>query len=289
MNKQNLASQSPGKQSLASQSPGKQSLASQSPGKQNLAKSEFNKIFLSVVIPAFNEEYNLRTGVMDSVYDYLSRQDYTWEILFVDDGSTDNTAKLAESFARKHSNFYVLKEPHRGKAGTVTAGILKAKGDIILFTDADQATPIDQLEKILPKFKNGYEVVIGSRHGREGAPIVRKIMAWGFSLLRLLVLRLPFKDTQCGFKAFTTKAAEKIFKRLEIFSSKNVSKGASVTAGFDLEILYVARKLGYKIAEVPVDWHHKEGTKVDPIKDSIEGLRGLILVRLNALQKKYGV
>ena len=245
--------------------------------------------FLSVVIPAYNEEYNLRTGVMDSVYDYLLQQDYTWEILFVDDGSTDNTAKLAEDFAKKHSNFFVLKEPHRGKAGTVTAGVLKAKGEIILFTDTDQATPIDQVEKVLPKFKQGYDVVIGSRSGREGAPLIRKIMAYGFSILRLLILRLPFKDTQCGFKAFSKEAAEEIFKRLEIFDSKNKSVGASVTAGFDLEILYIARKLRYKIAEVPVDWHHKEGTKVDPIKDSIEGFRGLLMVRLNSLQGKYKV
>jgi glycosyltransferase involved in cell wall biosynthesis len=247
------------------------------------------KPFLSVVMPAYNEEYNLRTGVLDSVFDYLTEQKYSWEILFVDDGSTDNTAKLAEEFGRKHKNFFVLKEPHRGKAGTVTAGILKAKGEIILFTDTDQATPIDQIEKILPKFKEGYDVVIGSRHGREGAPIIRKIMAYGFSLLRLLVLRLPFKDTQCGFKAFSSGAAGEIFKRLEIFSSKKKSEGASVTAGFDLEILYIARKLGYKIAEVPVDWHHKEGTKVDPVKDSIEGLRGLLMVRFNSLQGKYKV
>jgi glycosyltransferase involved in cell wall biosynthesis len=247
------------------------------------------KIFLSIVIPAFNEEYNLRTGVLDSVYDYLSEQKYSWEILFVDDGSTDNTVKLAEGFADRHSNFFVLKEPHRGKAGTVTAGILKAKGEIILFTDTDQATPIDQVEKVLPKFKAGYDVVIGSRHGREGAPIIRKIMAYGFSILRLIVLRLPFKDTQCGFKAFSAKAAKEIFRRLKIFDSKNKSVGASVTAGFDLEILYVARRLGFKIAEVPVDWHHKEGTKVDPIKDSIEGLKGLLMVRLNSLQGKYKV
>lgn len=247
------------------------------------------KPFLSVVIPAYNEGYNLRTGVLDSVYDYLIQQNYSWEILFVDDGSTDNTPRLATEFARSHKNFYVLLEPHRGKAGTVTAGVLKAKGEIVLFTDTDQATPIDQIEKILPKFNLGFDVVIGSRHGREGAPIIRKIMASGFSFLRLIVLNLPFKDTQCGFKAFSSNAAIEIFKRLEIFSSKNKSIGASVTAGFDLEILYIARKLGYKIAEVPVDWHHKEGTKVDPVKDSIEGLRGLLMVRLNSLQGKYKV
>lgn len=247
------------------------------------------KPFLSVVIPAYNEEFNLRTGILDSVYDYLSEQKYSWEILFVDDGSTDSSLKIAQEFANKHSKFIVLPEPHRGKAGTVTAGVLKADGEIILFTDTDQATPIDQIEKILPKFKEGYGVVIGSRHGREGAPLIRKVMALGFSFLRLIVLSLPFKDTQCGFKAFTNQAANQIFKRLEIFSQKSKSKGASVTAGFDLEILYIARKLGYKVAEVAVDWHHKEGTKVNPIKDSIEGLRGLMMVRLNAIRGKYRV
>ncbi len=247
------------------------------------------QIDLSVVIPAFNEEYNLRTGVLDSVYDYLSEQDYSWEILFVDDGSTDKTATLAEEFARKHKNFSVLREPHRGKGGTVIAGILQAQGEIILFTDADQATPIDQLRNVLPKFDEGFDIVIGSRKGREGAPVIRKVMAYGFSVLRNLVLQLPYKDTQCGFKAFKREAARKIFGKLAIFKKESATGGASVSAGFDLEVLYVARKLNYKVVEVPVDWHHKEGTKVDPIKDSIEGLRDLLMVRINALQGRYGV
>lgn len=246
-------------------------------------------VHLSVVIPAYNEEHNLRTGVLDSVYDYLSNTAYTWEILFVNDGSTDKTLELAKNFAKKHKYFMVLNEPHRGKAGTVTAGVLRARGEIILFTDTDQATPIDQLEKVLPKFSKGFDVVIGSRSGRSGAPLIRKTMAIGFSVLRFLVLRLPFKDTQCGFKAFRRDAAKNIFGKLQLFGKKSTTKGASVFAGFDLEVLYIARKLGYKVAEVSVDWHHKEGTKVSPIKDSIEGLKGLIAVRINALQGKYGV
>lgn len=251
-------------------------------------------IFLSVVIPAYNEEYNLRTGVLDGIYDYLKDQDYSWEIIVVDDGSTDKTYSLASRFAQKHSEVSVLKEPHRGKGGTVIAGMLKAKGEIVLFTDMDQATPIDQLDKVLPKFsgglpagRQGYDIVIGSRHGREGAPIIRKSMAYGFSLLRYLVLRLPYKDTQCGFKAFTRESARKIFGKMKIFNKKMTTQGSSVSAGFDLEVLYLARKLDYKVAEVSVDWHHKEGTKVNPIKDSWEGLRDLIKVRFNALSGKY--
>jgi len=249
------------------------------------------KPHLSVILPAYNEEHNLRTGVLDSVYDYLSKQSYTWEILFVDDGSTDNTAKLAEGFAAKHKNFFVLKESHRGKAGTVIAGMLKATGEVVLFTDTDQATPIDQVEKFLPKFNEGYDIVIGSRSGRKGANLVRKVMAYGFMVLRTIILRLPFRDTQCGFKAFKRGVVRPIFEKMMIFKS-GVEKGSAVTAGFDLEILYIARKLGYKIAEISVEWEEK-GSRgnfgVNPIKDSWEGLRDLLRVRLNALQGKYKV
>jgi len=242
---------------------------------------------VSIVIPSYNEENNIRTGALSGMVDYLNVQKYKWEIIIVDDGSTDKTAELAEKFAISHKNILVLKEPHRGKGGTVIAGMLKATGDIIIFDDMDQATPIDQLEKILPKFKKGFDIVIGSRAGREGAPIIRKTMALGFSILRNLVLQLPYKDTQCGFKAFTKNASAKIFEKLMIFNNNQSQSGASVSAGFDLEILYVARKLGLKVSEVPVVWHHKEGTKVNPIKDSWEGLRDLIKVRINAFQGKY--
>ena len=244
-------------------------------------------IYLSIVIPSYNEENNIRTGSLSGMVDYLKEQDYLWEILVVDDGSTDKTAELALKFAKTHKNIRVLKEPHRGKGGSVIAGMLKANGDIVVFDDMDQATPIDQLEKILPKFQDSYDVVIGSRAGREGAPLIRKMMAYGFAILRNLILQLPFKDTQCGFKAFNRVASQKIFKKLQIFNEKQETRGASVSAGFDLEVLYIAKKLGLKIAEVPVVWHHKEGTKVNPIKDSWEGLRDLLKIRINAIKGIY--
>lgn len=246
------------------------------------------KPFLSIVIPAYNEEKNLKRGVLGSVYDYLSKQKYLWEVLVVDDGSVDNTKQHVTEFIKKHKGFTLMAEPHRGKGGSVISGVLKSRGEIILFTDMDQSTPIDQLDKFMKKFEKGYDVVIGSRSGRPGQPLIRKIMAYGWIILRTLILRLPFKDTQCGFKAFRKNAADNVFGRLEVFSEKKKAGGASVTAGFDLEILYVARKMGYKIAEVPVEWyeygHRKE---VSPLKDSWEGLNDLIRVRINAIAGKY--
>jgi len=246
------------------------------------------KPFLTVVIPAYNEEINLKRGVLDSVYNYLKRKEFNWEVIVVDDGSKDGTVKLVEEFAKNHRGFSVKSEPHRGKAGAIMAGAEAAKGKYILFTDMDQSTPMDQFDKFTPKFEEGYDIVIGSRKGRPGQPLIRKIMAYGFVILRTLILRLPFKDTQCGFKAFRNQAAKEIFKRTQIYKKDKVAKVGSVTAGFDLEILYIARKLGLKIAEVPVEWYeYGQRKEVNPITDSLEGFRGLILVRINALQGKY--
>lgn len=246
-------------------------------------------IKLSVVIPAFNEEKSIKRGSLEEVWNFLRKQKYIWEIIVVDDESSDKTLSLSQEFSRTHSGVKVLAEPHRGKGGSVIAGMLKTTGDVVLFTDMDQATPVEEFEKFIPKFEEGYDIVIGSRTGRKGAPPVRKLMAYGFAILRTIILRLPYKDTQCGFKAFKKDASEKIFKRMKIFSERNRAKGAGVTAGFDLEVLYLARKLGFKVAEVSVNWHHKETERINPLKDSFEGLRDLLKVRINALQGKYKV
>jgi len=247
------------------------------------------KTFLSVVIPAYNEERNLKRGVLDLVYDFLSRQDFSWEVLIVDDGSSDNTAIVAQEYCQRLKGFRVLKEPHRGKGGTVIAGMLKAQGEYVLFTDMDQATPISEVSKFLPQFKKGFDVVIGSRSGRKGAPLIRKLMAYGFTILRTLILRLPYKDTQCGFKAFSKGASQIIFQKLRVYNDNKITRGAAVTAGFDLEILYIARKLRLKVSEVNVSWYHKETERINPLKDSWEGLRDLVEVRINALRGRYKI
>ena len=246
-----------------------------------------NKIDLSIIIPAYNEEKNLNKGVLLDVWNYLKDKKFTWEVLLVDDKSTDNTLSLLKKFSDSNKGFSVLAEPHRGKGGSVIAGILNAKGEIVLFSDMDQATPLNEIEKFFPKFEDGYDLVIGSRTGRKGAPLIRRLMASGFSILRRVILRLPYKDTQCGFKAFKKDAAKKIFSRLKVFNDKKVKAGAHVTAGFVLEVLYIARKLGLKTAEVNVNWEHRETERINPIKDSWEGLKDLFKVRINAFLGVY--
>lgn len=242
---------------------------------------------LSIVVPAYNEEVNLKKGAVNRLYDYMKKQKYTWEALFVDDGSIDKTADLLENFVKKDKRLRLIRNPHQGKAATVTTGVLEAAGDIILFTDTDQATPIKEVENFLPFFEEGYDIVIGSRHGRAGMPFFRKVMAYGFVILRTIILRLPFKDTQTGFKAFSKKSAQEVFRKLKIFGSGGVIKGAAVKAGFDLELLFAARKFGYKIKEVPVEWHHPGTTRVNPLKDSIEGLKDMLRIRWYAIRGEY--
>ncbi|KKR71559.1 MAG: Glycosyl transferase family 2 [Candidatus Levybacteria bacterium GW2011_GWC2_40_7] len=245
--------------------------------------------FLSVVIPAYNEETNIRLGAIDKVARYLEDQTYSWEVIIVNDGSVDKTAKLLTEFIKKNPRFKFIDNPHQGKAGTVMTGVANAKGKIVLFSDLDQATPIQEIEKVFPWFEQGCDVVIGSRKGqREGAPFSRRVMARGFMLLRTVILGLKgISDTQCGFKAFTQDASKSIFKRLSLYGHHKIVEGSMVTAGFDVELLFLAKSFGFKIKEVPVEWHYVETRRVSPIKDSWEGLMDIIHIRINAWKGLY--
>src|SRR3989344_2970286 len=189
---------------------------------------------LSVVIPCYNEEQNIRLGALDKVARYLEKQPLVWEVLIVDDGSTDASKDLIKQFVGGNSHFRLIENTHQGKAGTVVTGMLAATGARILFTDLDQATPIDQVEKLLPWLDRGFDVVIGSRKSRRaGAPLLRRLMGPGFMLVRNLILGLSrIEDTQCGFKLFKREVARKVFSRLKLYNLHKHASGPRVTAGF---------------------------------------------------------
>ncbi|MCR4325016.1 MAG: glycosyltransferase family 2 protein [Candidatus Curtissbacteria bacterium] len=248
-----------------------------------------DKPHLTVIIPAYNEEPNFKKGTIDGVPEYLEKQNYSWEILIVDDGSDDNTASLAEEFAKKHNNIRVIKNPHQGKAETVKTGVEKADGELILFTDFDQATPISEAERLLPFFPE-YDIVIGSRQlpgaKREKEPIYRHIMGLGFNLVVQVIAIRGIWDTQAGFKCFKAEVAKELFGHLQVYGRGKKVKGALVTA-FDVELLFIAKKKGYKIKEVAIAWHHVATTRVSPIKDSLRMFRDVLKVRLNDIKGVY--
>ncbi len=248
-------------------------------------------LYLSVVIPAYNEAANIRSGSLTSVYGYLSAQPYAYEVIVVDDGSTDETAALAEAFASQHRGFRVIRNPHRGKAFTVATGLRAARGEIVLFTDMDQATPIQETAKLLPWYDQGYDVVIGSRGTyRRNAPLWRKFMSRSQILLRNLILGFrDITDTQCGFKSFRGSAVKPILDHLHLYDFANHAEvqGATVTAGFDVEVLFVAQRLGYRVKEVQVAWDYRHSRRVNLLRDSLRGVRELIEIRAADLKGAY--
>jgi len=247
-----------------------------------------SKLFLSVVIPAYNEQANLQAGVLEKVHQYLKRQSYSSEVIVVDDGSTDQTLKLLKPWGKK-SSWQVIANPHQGKAATVKTGILAAQGQLVLFTDFDQATPLSEIEKLLPFIKKNYDIVIGSREvkgsQREGEPWYRHLMGKVFNFsVQLLTIR-GIRDTQCGFKLFTRSIAQKLFQQLVVYS--NGQEKQAFTGAFDVELLFLAQKHGYKIAEVPVHWRHVHTERINPINDSIRMFCDLLRMRLADLTGKY--
>ncbi len=242
---------------------------------------------LSIIIPAYNEERNLKKGVLTQVSNFLESKKLEYEVIIVDDGSTDSTKEIIKKYISKNSKFKLIENAHGGKAIAVMTGMEEATGEIVLFTDMDQATPINQLDKFIPEFEKGADIVIGSRQGRKGAPMVRKLSAWGFSILRAIILGLPFKDTQCGFKAFNKVSIEKIIPKIKKEWGVIHFKGGAVNAGFDVELLYLAKKYGFKIAEVPVEWNYVDTERVQVVKDALAAIYDMIKLRVNDLKGKY--
>lgn len=249
-----------------------------------------SKIFLSVVIPSYDEMANLQKGVLDKVEQFLSKKKFSYEVIIVDDGSRDGSVEFVKQFTRDNSNFKLIENPHLGKAGAVTTGVLNSKGDFVLFSDMDQATPIEEVDKLLPYFDEQYDIVIGSRKSqRRGSPWTRILMAKGMVFLRSAMVGISgISDTQCGFKMFRKEAAQKLFKKInKLHNNFKKISGSSVSAGFDVELLYIAENMGYKIKEVPVSWLYVETRRVNPVKDSIAGVLDLIKIKIKDLKGEY--
>jgi len=238
-------------------------------------------IRLSVIIPIYNEEQRL-PNTLKKVSEYLEKQSYEYEIIAVNDGSGDRTGNILKESVSTVPSLRIVEIRHRGKGSAVKQGMLEAKGEILLFTDADNSTSIDQVEKMFPWLSQGYGVVIGSRDV-EGA-VLKPPQSWfrnlvtgeGFKFLRKILVGLwDIEDSQCGFKAFSREAAKKVFprSRIEQFA-------------FDPEVLYLARKFGYKIKEIPVVWANNVHSKVNT-RSTVQMGFDLFLMRIRVWLGAY--
>jgi len=241
------------------------------------------KIFLSVVLPAYNEEKNISDTLLD-IDHYLSKQDYTYEIVVVNDGSKDKTAQIVEKFTDLIKNLRLIdNQENHGKGWVVRQGMLEAKGEIRLFMDTDNATTVNHFEKMIPLFEQGHDIVIGSRDKKDapGAkqavpqPFHKRLVGNMGNLIIQLLAVPGIWDTQCGFKALTDKAAKDVFGRCRIDRWS-----------FDVEVLAVAKMLNYKIGIIPVYWINNPDSRVS-WKSYFRTFYEVFKIRWNLIIKKY--
>ncbi len=239
-----------------------------------------DKCLLSIVIPAYNEEERILPSLR-KIYSYLSAQDFSFEVIVVDDGSTDNTAGIVKNFTDVNKPLFLTNGKNKGKGFTVKSGMLAAKGEYVFFTDADLSTPIEEVSHCLPYLSEGHDIVIGSRSlpdsdVRIHQPWYREKMGRVFNLIVTSILMRGIVDTQCGFKGFRRNVIEPVFRR-------SIINGFS----FDVEILYIANKHNFNIKEVPVRWENSTLSKVSPIKDSLQMFIDLLGIRLKNIKGAY--
>jgi dolichyl-phosphate beta-glucosyltransferase len=235
--------------------------------------------FLSVIIPAHNEETRL-PDTLRQVLEYAEKQTYPIEVLVVENGSMDHTFQIAQEFAARHPTIRVLQNNQRGKGRAVRQGMLAAQGEFRFMCDVDFSMPVEEIGRFLPPSQEGYDIAIASREAagavRHGEPSYRHIIGRIYNGL-IRILALPgLQDTQCGFKCFRGLAAEDLFTRQTL-------TGWS----FDVEILFIARQLGYKIIELPIHWYYNPHSKINVLRDSFRMGVDLLTIRLNGLRGVY--
>ena len=236
--------------------------------------------YLAVVVPAYNEEPRI-LPTLQRIKAYLCEQDYSWSVTVVSDGSTDKTNEIVGAFSADNPCFHLLAyTPNKGKGFAVRKGMLEAEGEYILFSDADLAAPIEEIEKLLPPVKEGTPIAIGSRPLKESKleihqPWYREFLGRASNVAIQTVGIRGIKDTQCGFKLFTWSAAQDVFGRCKL-------NGFS----FDFESLMIAHDLGLEIAEIPIRWSHQEGSKVVLWRDAPKALYDLVKLRLMGKKRR---
>lgn len=235
--------------------------------------------FLSIIIPAYNEERRL-PDTLEKIERFLQQQNYLAEVLVVENGSQDRTLEIAQGFAESADNFYALHEPERGKGRAVQRGMLAARGEYRFMCDADLSMPIEEVNRFLPPTLADFDLAIGSREARGAVrynePFYRH---FGGRMINLMIrlLALPgLHDTQCGFKCFRAPIAEDLFSRLTL-------PGWS----FDVEILYLARRRGYRLVEVPIPWYFNPESKLNLLQDAFQMGLDLLAIRCNAWRGVY--
>lgn len=235
-----------------------------------------DNIYLSIVVPAFNEAKRIKKILMD-IERYQKKKSFSIQVIVVDDASTDQTVQITRSFKDRISNLRIITNRHNlGKGGAVRRGVLESAGEYVIFADADNSTPIAQVDKLLKVIKK-YDIAIGSRYCLGSKiivpqPLSRRI---GSKIIRAIVkyfLALNYFDTQCGFKLFKRSAAKKIFKRK-----------FSASYAFDIELLLIARKLAYCVSEVAINWYDKDGSKVRPVRDGLKTVYSVLSFRFRQL------
>lgn len=245
---------------------------------------------LSIIIPAYNEERRLPATINEACL-YLDTLGIDWELLIADDGSSDGTGEVAAKAAEARENVRHLRLRHGGKALAVRAGVTAAAGNIIIFTDADLATPISYVGEAYRLLGGEWDVVIGSREGigaeRQGEPIHRHWMGRLYNYVVQAVLLPGVKDTQCGFKGFRRDVAVDLFTSSALYPDGGREVRGPLVTGFDVELLFLARKRGYSLCEMPVVWKHVSGSKVRPGIDGLLMLKDVFQVRLNDLRGRY--
>jgi dolichyl-phosphate beta-glucosyltransferase len=243
--------------------------------------SKLKDIAYSIVIPAYNEGSRLG-ATLEKVLGYVREQGLSAEVIVVNDGSRDNTADLVREVAAKDPVLRLLENPgNRGKGYAVRNGMLNARGEVVVFSDADLSSPIEEMPKLLAALAAGADIAIGSRWLQaelqtQRQSLLRQLFGRIFNLLNRIILGLRFKDTQCGFKAFTRRAAQTILplQRIERW-------------GFDPEILFLARKFGFRVEEVPVLWGHSGDTRIHPLLDGARMFQEMVRVRWYDLTGRY--